>query len=51
MRVVLACREFDAKNDHRIRALAAAEGVSRIQVTGLSDEQVDAAVRSMGLAC
>lgn len=49
MRVVLACREFDVKNDHRIRALAAIEGVSRIQVTGLSDQQVDAAVRSMGL--
>lgn len=49
MRVILACREFDANNDHRIRALAATEGVGRIQVTGLSDEQVDQAVRSMGL--
>ena len=36
MRVILACREFDANNDHRIRALAATEGVGRIQVTGLS---------------
>jgi hypothetical protein len=50
MRVVLACREFDAKNDYRIRELVAAEGVGRIEVAGLSDDQVDAALRSMGLA-
>lgn len=50
MRLVLVCRKFDVDNDHRIRAMARDGGVERIDVAGLSDEQVDAAVRSMGLA-
>jgi hypothetical protein len=49
MRVVLACRSFDVQSDERIRAVAAAEEVTRIEVTGLSDGQVDCAVRSMQL--
>jgi hypothetical protein len=50
MRIVLACRKFDVDADYRIRTLAGTEGVVRIEVAALSDEQVDAAVRSMGLA-
>ena len=38
-------------NDHRIRQLAATEGVSHVEVAGLSDAQVDSAVQSMGLSC
>jgi hypothetical protein len=49
MRVVLVCRKFDVDNDYRIRALASQEDVTSIEVGSLSDEQVDAAVRSMEL--
>lgn len=50
MRVVLGCRKFDVDNDERIRAVVRADGVSQVEVGPLSDEQVDAAVRAMGLA-
>jgi hypothetical protein len=50
MRIVLACRKYDVENDHRIRALTAAEGVVAVEVAPLSDEQVDAAVEAMGLS-
>jgi hypothetical protein len=49
MRIVLACRKFDVDNDYRIRALAASDGVSELEVEPLSDEQVDAAVAAIGL--
>lgn len=49
LRVVLACREFDLQNDHRIRALASQEGVRRVTVGALDKPAVDAAVRAMGL--
>lgn len=49
MHIVLACRKFDVDNDYRIRALAASDGVSQLEVTPLSDEQVNAAVAAMGL--
>lgn len=50
MRVVLACRQFDIDNDHRIRALASGTDVTRVEVGLLSAEDVEAAVASMGLA-
>jgi hypothetical protein len=50
MRIVLACRKYDVENDHRIRALTAAEGVVTVEVAPLSDDQVDAAVETMGLS-
>ncbi|MFF2962500.1 hypothetical protein ACFVT1_27020 [Streptomyces sp. NPDC057963] len=49
MRVVLACRAFDAEADHRIRLLAAPDHCARVAVGSLSDPQVDAAVTGMGL--
>lgn len=49
IRVVLACRKFDVDNDERIRAVATAKSVSQVSVGPLSDEQIDAAVRAMGL--
>ncbi len=49
MRVVLACRAFDAKADHRIRRLADADSCTRITVESLTDAQVHAALSGMGL--
>lgn len=49
MRVVLACREFDIDNDHRIRALASRSDVTKVDVGLLSVEEVDSAVAGMGL--
>jgi hypothetical protein len=49
MRVLLACRKFDVNNDYRIRALAESEGTTRVEVGPLSDEQLDAAIQTMGL--
>lgn len=49
MRVVLACREFDIDNDHRIRTLASRSDVTKVEVGLLSAEDVDAAVAGMGL--
>ena len=49
VRVILACREFDVENDHRIRALAARSDINRLKVEPLSSEQVIAAVTQMGL--
>ena len=49
MRVLLVCRKFDLNNDYRIRALAESEDLTSIEVGLLSDEQVDVAVRAMGL--
>ncbi|MFF7815392.1 NACHT domain-containing protein [Streptomyces sp. NPDC007945] len=50
MRIVLVCREFDAKADPRIRRLTASDRSAHIAVGPLTDAQVDAALASMGLA-
>ena len=47
--VILACREFDIDNDHRIRSLTDRPDTARISVGLLSVEAVDAAVEEMGL--
>jgi hypothetical protein len=49
VRVILACREFDVENDHRIRALAARSDMRKIAIGDLPVETVKAAVTSMGL--
>lgn len=49
IRVILACREFDIENDHRIRSLADQTDTTTISVGLLPDEAVDAAVVEMGL--
>lgn len=46
MRVLLACREFDAENDHRLkRLLADNAGCKRVVLAPLSTSQVEDAVR------
>lgn len=47
--VILACREFDIENDHRIRDLIAHSGPAKIQLGSLSAEDIHAAVTNMGL--
>jgi hypothetical protein len=49
MRVLLACRAFDADNDDRIRRFLTADRVTRFEVPALSGQQVNEAVESMGL--
>lgn len=49
MRVVLACRQFDIDNDHRIRALASRADVTTLEVSLLAEEEVELAVVRMGL--
>ncbi|MEU9191597.1 hypothetical protein [Streptomyces hundungensis] len=49
MRVILVCRTFDAQADHRIRQLTESDRCTCISVGQLSDDQVDAAIASMGL--
>ncbi|MGA1812801.1 ATP-binding protein [Frondihabitans sp. 4ASC-45] len=49
VRVILACRQFDVDNDHRIRKLNARIDVERLAVEPLSDEAVTQAVEAMGL--
>lgn len=49
MRVVLACRAFDAEADARIRRLTTTDHCTRVTVGSLSDAQVDTAVTRMGL--
>lgn len=48
-RVILACREFDIENDHRIRALAGRPDITKVQIGSLPVEAVEAAVAHMGL--
>ncbi|MET7395963.1 hypothetical protein ABZS66_20965 [Dactylosporangium sp. NPDC005572] len=50
MRVMLACRRFDVDNDERIRAIVQTEGVSQAEVGPLTDDQVNGAVKAMGLS-
>jgi hypothetical protein len=49
MQVILACRKFDAENDHRIRELVNDKRYARIEVAELSESQVAEAVKAMGL--
>lgn len=50
MRVLIACRAFDLASDERLRALVAPGGVAgEIKLGELSDEEVTAALESMGL--
>ncbi len=49
MRVVLACRQFDIDNDHRIRTLASRADVTTVEVGLLAEEDVESAVVRMGL--
>lgn len=47
--VVLACREFDLDNDHRIASLTSRHHVTRVELSNLPDATVNAAVSRMGL--
>lgn len=49
IKVILACREFDINNDHRIRSLVSRTDTTKISVGLLPGETVDAAVTQMGL--
>ncbi|MDV2981618.1 UNVERIFIED_CONTAM: hypothetical protein Q9R71_31035 [Actinomycetes bacterium ARC8] len=49
IKVVLACRQFDVDNDHRIRGLRDRLEAAVVSVAPLSDEKVEAAVKSLGL--
>lgn len=49
VRVILACRQFDVENDHRIRKLNARNDVEHLAVEPLPDEAVAGAVSAMGL--
>ncbi|HRO31492.1 hypothetical protein [Citricoccus sp.] len=48
VKVILACREFDIDNDHRIRSLANRPDTVRVSVGPLSGDVVNAAVSEMG---
>lgn len=47
--VVVACREFDVENDHRIRTLATRRQPTPIKIAALTDREVNDAVDNMGL--
>ena len=49
MRVLLACRTFDADNDDRIRRFLDPDRVTRVEVPLLSGREVDEVVASMGV--
>ncbi|MEU0692090.1 NACHT domain-containing protein [Streptomyces uncialis] len=49
MRIILACRRFDAEHDHRIRQLTNPERCTHITVGELDGEQIDSAITAMGL--
>lgn len=49
MRVVLACRQFDIENDHRIRDLASSSNNIKVEVSLLTKEDVESVVTRMGL--
>lgn len=48
MRVILACREFDVENDHRIRELAGRPDMTRVNVGELPVEAVKTSIAEMG---
>ncbi|MEU3597213.1 ATP-binding protein [Streptomyces sp. NPDC006798] len=49
MRVILACRKFDAEHDHRIRQLTDPERWAHVTIGELDDGQLDSAITAMGL--
>jgi hypothetical protein len=49
IKVIIACREFDIDNDHRIRAMASRKDLQTIKVGTLTDAEVNQAVEAMGL--
>lgn len=49
LKVILACREFDIDNDHRIRSLSERPDIVKVSVGLLAGEEVDGAVTAMGL--
>jgi hypothetical protein len=50
MKVLIACRQFDVDNDHRMRALTSDEhDLAALPLPSLDKEQVNIAVRAMGL--
>ena len=50
MRVLIACRQFDVDNDHRMRALTSEEHeLTVLSVPPLEADQVDQALSAMGL--
>lgn len=49
IKVILACREFDIDNDHRIRGLANKADTPTVSVGPLPVETVEASVSDMGL--
>jgi hypothetical protein len=48
LRVILACRRFDLQSDERFRRLAARDDAVRIDVSGLSADEVAKGVEAMG---
>lgn len=51
MRVLLACRQYDLDNDHRLRTLVASDGPATLRTVGsLDNEQIDTAIGAFGLA-
>ena len=49
LRIVLACRRFDADNDDRIRSLVHSQDSDPVLVEALDDAQIDHVVGGMGL--
>lgn len=50
MRVLLACRQFDIDNDHRLQALVSDDGpAEQLPIGPLTEAQVDASVAAMRL--
>ncbi|MGW0491990.1 caspase, EACC1-associated type [Streptomyces olivaceus] len=49
LRIVLVCRLFDIENDYRLRQLVSDKRCARVEVGDLTDQQVTAAIESMGL--
>lgn len=50
VRLLLACRQFDLDNDHRLRQLTAEGGLAKSVIVGVLDiDQIKSAVRDMGM--
>jgi hypothetical protein len=50
LHVILACRQFDVDNDHRIRSLRDRLEATVLTVVPLTDQQVNGAVAALGLS-
>lgn len=48
-RVVLACRQFDIDNDHRLRDLTSRGNITMVEVGLLAEDDVESVVTRMGL--